>query len=186
MNTTPQEVTQLADDLRHLHLLCETPADFADVDEILAGLADDQRSLYWVAGYTAYCNGRGPGRGREESLGWLAARHDAMTELAERAIDRTHDEAVRLRPVVELGLLVATPGALDAARVAGTRLQEYVARHERGDWGDVCSEDAQANEAALRDGGRLLSAYRLPTGERLWILTEADRSATTALLPAEY
>lgn len=95
MNTTPQEVTQLADDLRRLHLLCETPADFADVEAILAGLDDEQRSLYWTAGYTAYCNGKGPGRGRENALGWLAAHHDAVIEVAERAIDRAHEEAVR-------------------------------------------------------------------------------------------
>lgn len=85
-----------------------------------------------------------------------------------------------------MGLLVATPGALHAARVAGGWLQDYLARHAQGDWGDVCSEDAQANETALREGGRLLSAYKLPDGERIWILTEADRSATTVLLPAEY
>ncbi len=132
MNTTPQtnthlragarEVTQLAEELRRLHLLCETESDISDIDGILAGLDDEQRSLYWTAGYTAYCNGKGPGRGHENALGWLAAHHDAVTELAERAIDRAHEDAVRLRPAVELGLLVATPGALDAAREAGVRL----------------------------------------------------------------
>lgn len=177
---------ETADDLRRLYLLCETPADFADVEALLAGLSDEQRSLYWTAGYTAYCNGKGPGRGRENALGWLAAHYDAMRELEARAIDRAFGEQVRLRPAVEVGLVVATPGALDAARVAGVRLQAYVARHEQGDWGDVCSEDALANENALRYGGRLLSAYRLPDGERVWVLTEADRSSTTVLLPMEY
>lgn len=88
--------------------------------------------------------------------------------------------------MVQLGVLLATPGAMEAARAAGVGLGVYVIRHANGDWGDVCSEDRQANEAALQDGSRLLSAYKLPRGERIWVITEADRSATTVLLPAEY
>lgn len=89
-------------------------------------------------------------------------------------------------PRLEMGRLLATPGALAAmtrARVAPT---ELLARHVRGGWGDVDAEDWQANDWALRHGERLLSAYRLPTGTKVWIITEWDRSATTMLLPEDY
>ncbi|MEM7387300.1 MAG: type I restriction endonuclease subunit M [Verrucomicrobiota bacterium] len=61
-----------------------------------------------------------------------------------------------------------------------------LARHERGDWGEVCTEDRAENEEALRRGGRLLSVYRTEEGTRFYIITEADRSSTTVLLPDEY
>lgn len=91
----------------------------------------------------------------------------------------------------ELGEQVATPGALRAVHQAGESLIDYLKRHVTGDWGDLCDEDRLANEAALADGGRLLSAYTLRTGAVIWVLTEAvgddgRRAATTTLMPAEY
>jgi hypothetical protein len=85
-----------------------------------------------------------------------------------------------------LGDLVATPGALDALERNGIVPMRLVSRHMRGDWGDVPPDDAAANTDALRIGARLLSNYPLPDGARIWIITEADRSATTLLLPEEY
>ena len=85
-----------------------------------------------------------------------------------------------------LGQLVATPGALDAMWRNGTGAWTYLSRHLTGDWGDLSAEDRAENELSLREGFRLLSAYALPDGTRLWIITEADRSATTLLLPEEY
>ena len=85
-----------------------------------------------------------------------------------------------------LGQLVATPAALDAAGRAGIDLIELVWRHQAGDWGEVCPDDADANNAALATGGRVLSAYPLEPGTRVWVLTEADRFATTVLLPSDY
>lgn len=89
-------------------------------------------------------------------------------------------------PRFPLGQLVATPGALaalDAANVAPILL---IFRHGDGDWGELDDDDRRANDAALVDETRILSAYTLPTGVKLWIITEADRSATTILLPSEY
>lgn len=84
-----------------------------------------------------------------------------------------------------LGQVVATPGALEALRYDD--LGSLMDRHARGDWGDVCDEDKRLNDRALKDGTRLLSAYTLMDGTtRIWIITEADRSATTVLLPEEY
>jgi hypothetical protein len=88
--------------------------------------------------------------------------------------------------VFPLGQLVATPGALQALEEAGECLEAFVVRHACGDWGNLCDADRQENAQALREGGRLMSTYTLKNGETLWIITEADRSVTTLLLPLEY
>lgn len=85
-----------------------------------------------------------------------------------------------------LGQVVATPGALAAFKESDESPLPYLARHACGDWGDVDAEDRAANERAVITGERILSAYVLGSGERLWIITEADRSVTTFLLPSEY
>jgi hypothetical protein len=85
-----------------------------------------------------------------------------------------------------LGRVVGTPGVLDALEYAEQVPEEFLLRHVSGDWGDLDAEDKAANEAALQSGGRLFSAYHLSTGVKIWIITEADRSATTLLLPDEY
>jgi hypothetical protein len=83
-----------------------------------------------------------------------------------------------------LGQLLATPGVLEAA--GAEDLRAYLNRHAAGDWGDVGTSDARANDRALIERTRLLSAYRLRNGTRIWIITESDRAATTILLPDEY
>ena len=83
-----------------------------------------------------------------------------------------------------LGQIVITQGALAVLTAKDAMLG--LLRHSTADWGDVGPEDAQLNEAALSDGTRLLSAYRSSDGTRFWIITEADRSVTTVLLPEEY
>ena len=85
-----------------------------------------------------------------------------------------------------LGQIVATPGALSVLQRAGQSAQEFLARHAVGDWSDLDAHDRRENALAVREGFRLLSAYRTTAGERLWIITEADRSVTTLLLPDEY
>ena len=83
-----------------------------------------------------------------------------------------------------LGRTVITRGALDTLREEDVRAG--MARHTGGDWGDLCPDDKQANDDALRVGARLLSAYHTDKGRKFWIITEADRSVTTFLLPEEY
>ena len=79
---------------------------------------------------------------------------------------------------------MATPGALEALREAGEDPFGYLARHDSGDWGDLDPHDRRENELALKQGRRVLSSY--PVGEgRVWIITEADRSCTTLLLPED-
>ena len=82
------------------------------------------------------------------------------------------------------GTIVATPGALELAE-QGINLLAYLQRHLSGDWGDLCKDDKTENNFSLQHGFRLLSSYDTPSGS-LWIITEADRSATTFLTPDEY
>jgi hypothetical protein len=82
-----------------------------------------------------------------------------------------------------LGQLVITRKA--AGRLSPEEIADGIARHARGDWGDLSPQDAAENDLSLREGFRLLSAYGRGD-RRFWIITEADRSATTILLPADY
>ncbi len=84
----------------------------------------------------------------------------------------------------ELGRIVATPGALEV--LAPEESQVLLRRHAAGNWGVVDAHDRRANNRALKDGTRLLSAYVAASGERIWIITEADRCSTCILLPSEY
>jgi hypothetical protein len=84
------------------------------------------------------------------------------------------------------GRIVATPGALAALEEAGASPGIFLKRHLTGDWGEVDDHDRRENELSVVQGFRLLSAYTLSNGTKLWIITEADRSATTLLLPSEY
>jgi hypothetical protein len=84
-----------------------------------------------------------------------------------------------------LGRVIATPGALKLLSEIGVHPFGYLARHATGDWGELCAFDRRQNEIALRDGLRVLSSYPVRR-ECIWIITEADRSVTTLLLPEEY
>jgi hypothetical protein len=89
-------------------------------------------------------------------------------------------------PLFTLGRVVATPGALAQLQAHGISAWGLVRRHQRLDGGALCQEDQQLNRQALVEGGRLLSKYALPDGEGIYLITEADRSVTTLLLPGEY
>lgn len=100
------------------------------------------------------------------------------------------DEALAPLPTAKfpLGQVVATRGV--AARMEETpAFRTFVAcclaRHHEGDWGTMCPEDQELNEQALKDGDRLMSSYG-DEPDKIWIITEADRSVTTALFPDEY
>lgn len=103
--------------------------------------------------------------------------------MRDRDNGRDRDPLVRAG-AFELGKLLMTPGAQE--QVPPSEMLRAMRRHARGDWGALDAEDQRANNEALKDGRRLLSAYRTAAGVRFWIITEADRSATTVLLPDEY
>ena len=96
-----------------------------------------------------------------------------------------------IKPKFNCGVILATPGASEAFQRNHQMPFEFLKRHLAGDWGDLCDEDRQANDQALVDGSRLLSAYKLENGTKMWCITEASdgrgrREATTFLLPSEY
>ncbi len=94
-------------------------------------------------------------------------------------------------PKFGFGRVVATPGAVAALKEAEQSPWEFLCCHLAGDWGVVDAEDKAANDQALKDGSRILSAYVFNGGEKIWIITEAEddhghRASTTVLLPDEY
>ena len=86
----------------------------------------------------------------------------------------------------KLGKVVGTPAALELLRRHGKTPDEYLDRHVDCDWGDVDREDDLANFQAIKDGARILSSYRVTEADRIWVITESDRSSTCILLPGEY
>ena len=90
------------------------------------------------------------------------------------------------RPLFPLGQVVATPGALAALKAASQNAAHFLHRHQHGDYGTIDPEDCNSNTAAIAGGERILSAFLLNTGDKIWVITEADRSSTCILLPDEY
>lgn len=93
--------------------------------------------------------------------------------------------AVRSDPLFDLGQVVATPAAIDFCQVHSLHPLALVRRHCHGDFGDMDREDIAANTQAIKSGARVFSSYRVGSG-KVWVITEADRSSTCILLPAEY
>ncbi len=85
---------------------------------------------------------------------------------------------------LEVGQLGITPGAQEL--IPMNEVQTALNRHVSGDWGSVCEDDSAQNEWALKNEARLMSVYESESGESFWIITEADRSSTTILLPSDY
>ncbi len=98
----------------------------------------------------------------------------------------SHPERPIPHPLFELGQLVATPAALAVLTESNKEPLAYVHRHVCGDWSEMDLHDQQENALAVRDGHRILSAYTLRNGRKLWLITEWDRSVTTLLLPEDY
>ena len=101
-------------------------------------------------------------------------------------------QAITAKPKFQPGVLLATPGANEAFEKNWQTPFEFLKRHVAGDWGEeLCHEDRLLNDQALIDGSRLLSAYRLKDGTKVWCITEAvgengRRESSTFLLPSEY
>jgi hypothetical protein len=89
-------------------------------------------------------------------------------------------------PLFPLGKIVATPGAISALDDSRQNPATFLERHQSGDWGDCDEADKQENDLSVREGFRIFSIYRTSSGQKIWIITEADRSSTCILLPDEY
>lgn len=99
----------------------------------------------------------------------------------QNTITKTENKAL-----FDLGQTIMTIGAQEAFADSNELPSDFLAKHQSGDWGIIGKEDKQENEFSLKNGFRLLSAYRTTKGEKLWVITESDRSVTTILLPEEY
>ncbi len=98
----------------------------------------------------------------------------------------TTQQTNQVKSLFALGRTVATHGALTIMQKLNISPLALLSRHQRGDWGDLDEEDKQSNEDALIRGSRIFSSYQVTEAVKLWVITEADRSATTILLPEEY
>jgi len=94
--------------------------------------------------------------------------------------------ATQTKPLFSLGQVTATPDCLAAILSSGEFPTTYTHRHQHGQWGDLGAADQAENDLSVREGYRILSAYILPTGVRIYVITEHDRSLTTLLLCSEY
>lgn len=99
--------------------------------------------------------------------------------------DRDNDARQQSQTLFPLGRTVATRGVMALMQEGRVNPAELLARHESGDWGDLDAEDVRANEQAVTNGDRILSAYYVDT-EKYYVVTEFDRSYTTVLLASEY
>jgi hypothetical protein len=86
--------------------------------------------------------------------------------------------------VMRLGRIVSTPNALQS--LTAEDIATAIQRHQAGDWGNLTDDDRMSNDRALVQGTRIVSAYNAANGTRFWVITEADRSVTTVLLPEDY
>lgn len=100
--------------------------------------------------------------------------------------DNSKRPPTKPKPLFALGQVVATPGALNTMTKLDIGPLELIHRHVTGDWGDMGAEDQQQNLLAIRSGLRIFSSYKIGAATKIWIITEADRSSTTLLLPDEY
>ncbi len=85
-----------------------------------------------------------------------------------------------------LGRVLATPGAIEVLEASSINGVDLLSRHHQGDWGEMSEQDKQENEFSVDKELRIFSSYRISDSEKVWIITEADRSVTTLLLPSEY
>ena len=102
------------------------------------------------------------------------------------SFDAHTTEKLLSKQLFNLGQVVATPGALEFFKRHSMTPMQFLQRHIRGDFGDLRQDDLDANNEAIWNGGRILSSYKINETDKIWIITEADRSSTCCLLPEEY
>jgi len=101
-------------------------------------------------------------------------------------LNKNTETKTQNKALFPLGRTFLTIGAEEALEESNQQPQEFLALHQSGNWGDVCESDKKENEFSLANGFRLLSAYKTANGTKLWVISEANRSSTTILLPSEY
>lgn len=109
-----------------------------------------------------------------------------QANIAVPAIPPVTARPLAVAPLFPLGKVFMTPGALTS--LARNKMSEVLllARHVHGDWSEMHEDDQETNLQAIEEGGRVLSAFAMRDQTKIWVITEADRSVTTLLLPEEY
>jgi hypothetical protein len=110
---------------------------------------------------------------KDEKLFWLKFR---------RKLETINESAI----LFSLGKVYLTVGAREALAESNQEASEFLAFHQKGDWGLVCEDDKRENELSVKEGFRILSVYKTARDVKIWVITEVDRSSTTVLLPSEY
>jgi len=110
---------------------------------------------------------------QEQKLFWLKFR---------RKLERLNEDSI----LFSLGKVYLTAGAKESLSESNQEPFEFLTKHQSGNWGDVCKDDKKENDLSVKEGFRILSSYRTAKDVKIWIITEADRSSTTLLLPSEY
>lgn len=100
--------------------------------------------------------------------------------------DTTYIVLCDTEPAFELGQVLATPGAIETLARFAINPIILISRHLSCDWSEMDKDDQQANQEAVKNGTRIFSSYTIAENTKIWVITEADRSATTILLPSEY
>ena len=154
-------------------------------------LKDTRDAAYQYANYVAEQCGylvAPVGDNQLEVIGTDDEEHFLLTYDSERGViaDIEAVEDKNPSPLFPMGLIMATPGAIKSMEEAGQDRTELLMRHVTGDWGDLGEEDKQENDFSVDKSLRIFSAYNLESGEKVYIITEADRSSTTILRPEEY
>ena len=133
---------------------------------------------------------QGRARGRLQatlSINRLSSARDAAGSTTHRKKTNMQDfETIPAAGRFPLGRVVATPGAIETLEAANINSFDLLSRHHQGDWGDLSEDDKKENEFSVNKPLRIFSSYKVGDDEKVWIITEADRSATTLLLPSEY
>ena len=128
-----------------------------------------------------------PTYARQNATNKLAqAKREETPTMQSEHLAKTPDTFVR-GGLFPLGRIVATPGAVEYLNRNSIAPAELLYLHQTGDWGDMGAEDKAENALSVAQGFRIFSCYRRgPMQEAIWVITEADRSVTTLLMPSEY
>lgn len=110
---------------------------------------------------------------QEQKLFWLKFR---------LKLERLNESAI----LFPLGTVYLTIGSKETLLESNQDAFSFLEKHQTGNWGELCENDKKENELSVKEGFRILSSYKTAKGEKIWVITEADRSSTTVLLPSEY
>jgi hypothetical protein len=157
-------LTQTQQDAKQAYLQQQQESMLAQYEK--ADTSERKAIINHIDSFLSTCN-------QDQKTFWLQFR---------RKLEKLNESAI----LFPLGNVYLTVGAREALEESNQLPKKFLARHQKGDFGIICEDDKRENELSIKEGFRILSAYKTAKGEKLWCITEADRSATTVLKPEEY